>query len=125
MAWEPPHLLCRGYQRCKEGHGPASAVTGLQSFYPNEHVNRLKGPMWEAVLRLLGKDGERVMLDLLVNEALFLAVPSGFGNYLQMSGGLLQTSATLGEVDCHRYTSSGPKTSVGIKFGVAPEKGYD
>ncbi len=89
----PPHLLCYGYHR---GPGPracglvdsaTTTIPGLQAHHPNEHINRLKGPQWATVLRLLGKEGERVMLGLLVDHAIFVGISTGSGNYYQLSGG--------------------------------------
>lgn len=85
-AYRPSHLLCQGYQRGCTSDGLGWTLLGLQCHYPNEHVNCLKGPQWHAVLRLLGKDGEEVMRNLLVDEAIFVPVGSGFGNYYQISG---------------------------------------
>jgi telomerase reverse transcriptase len=63
-----------------------STIPGLQCHYPNEHVDRLKSPLWGSVLRLLGTDGDRIMLNLLVDDAIFLSVKHGSGNYYQLSG---------------------------------------
>lgn len=69
-----------------QARSATSGIPGLHSYYPNDHVNRLKSPIWGEVLRLLGKDGESVMLDLVVNQAIFMAVETGHGNYYQISG---------------------------------------
>jgi telomerase reverse transcriptase len=64
----------------------ATAIPGLISIYPNHHVSQLKERPWPHLLALLGKAGERVMIDLLVDGAVFTAVEAGRGNYYQLSG---------------------------------------
>ncbi|KAI9787925.1 MAG: hypothetical protein M1816_007325 [Peltula sp. TS41687] len=87
----PPHMLCHGYQRSSnvgqmnQVQGATSGIPGIHSYYPNDHVNRLKSPIWAEVLRLLGKDGDSIMLDLVVNQSIFLPVERGHGNYYQIS----------------------------------------
>lgn len=66
--------------------GAAGVIPGIVSHYPNDHVNTLKGPGWTSILNLLGKEAERIMLDLLLDNDIFVPVATGSGNYYQLSG---------------------------------------
>lgn len=46
----------------------------------------MKAEPWPQVLGLMGKEGERAMIDLLLDCGIFLVVGSGRGTYHQMSG---------------------------------------
>lgn len=61
-------------------------ISGLVLHYPNSHVGALKTRPWTDLLNLLGKDGEQIVLDLLLNAAVYTSVESGRGNYYQLSG---------------------------------------
>ena len=64
-----------------------SSIPGVVSVHPNSHVNQTKGPLWTRVLTLLGRDGQEVMIDLLVDCAIFVALDDA-GNFHQLSGTL-------------------------------------
>ncbi|KAI4252946.1 MAG: hypothetical protein LQ352_003992 [Teloschistes flavicans] len=88
---KPMHLLCHGYQRMKgpvldEQRTTLVDISGLVLHYPNSHVGALKTRPWTDLLNLLGKDGEQIVLDLLLNAAVYTSVESGRGNYYQLSG---------------------------------------
>ncbi|KAL9124591.1 MAG: hypothetical protein Q9217_006090 [Psora testacea] len=91
-AHRPPHLLCHGYLRAtnhrhvNEDHCAVAGVPGIVSHYPNGNVNVLKGAIWADILALLGKSGEEIMLDILLECSLFAMVPGGRDNYYQISG---------------------------------------
>lgn len=59
------------------------------SIYPNQRVELLKQSPWPEILKLLGNSGDRIMMDLLLDSAMFLPVGSCQGNYYQISGQLL------------------------------------
>ena len=90
--YRPPHLLCHGYQRAhgpgkiNQNHGAMASIPGVVSHFPNSHVSSMKNTVWADVLSLLGKEGERIMLDLILKSGIFIAVQSGRGNYYQLSG---------------------------------------
>jgi telomerase reverse transcriptase len=63
-----------------------SAIPGIISTYPNSHVTSMKAWPWPQVLSLMGKEGERAMIDLIVDCGVFIAVENGCGAYHQMSG---------------------------------------
>ncbi|KAI9836504.1 MAG: hypothetical protein M1838_005015 [Thelocarpon superellum] len=90
-AYRPPHLLCHGFQRSNKSAGDdvADTVTkipGLVERTENPHLRALKRPEWGTLLRLLGDEGEHLVLDLLLNAALFVAIDDGGDNYFQLSG---------------------------------------
>ncbi|KAK4105507.1 hypothetical protein N658DRAFT_122296 [Parathielavia hyrcaniae] len=74
----PKHLLCDGFRRQagpnnRSVYAAASttAIPGLYSAYPNQHVQMLKAWPWPQLLMLLGKGRERIMIDLLLDCAIF------------------------------------------------------
>ncbi|TVY37815.1 Telomerase reverse transcriptase, partial [Lachnellula subtilissima] len=94
------HLLCQGFQkdvnsramRQEENH--ISGIPGVQSVFPNIHVTSMKSIPWPQVLLLMGKEGERAMIDLILDCGIFLEVGIGRGVYHQLCGlplGELQT----------------------------------
>jgi telomerase reverse transcriptase len=64
----------------------APVIEGLASVYPNKYVHDMKAAPWPQILKLLGKGGDCVMIDLLLDCGIFLSVKSGRGNYYQISG---------------------------------------
>jgi telomerase reverse transcriptase len=83
----PKHLLCDGYRKQARTDGAqATGFTGLYEHYPNHRVRALKGDPWPQVFMLLGKEGDRIMLDLLVDCAIFEPVKAGKDNLYQLSG---------------------------------------
>jgi len=86
------HLLCQGFQRdisarsVHRGENAVSAIPGVLSVHPNDHVISMKTDPWPHVLALMGKEGERAMIDLLLDCGIFLLVESGRGTYHQLSG---------------------------------------
>ena len=88
----PSHLLCHGYQRAttpryvNDDHCAVAGIPGIVSHYPNGNVNILKGATWADVIALVGKDGDQVMLDLLLETNIFTISPGGNDNYYQLSG---------------------------------------
>lgn len=62
-------------------------IPSVLSVHPNSHVVAMKAAPWPQVLALMGKEGERAMIDLLLDCGIFLPVENGRGNYHQLSGG--------------------------------------
>ncbi|KAL8903673.1 MAG: hypothetical protein Q9207_003775 [Kuettlingeria erythrocarpa] len=90
-AHKPPHMLCHGYQRTNgplagDDHGTLPGIPGIVLHYPNSHVGTLKSRPWIDLLNLLGKDGEKIMLELTLDCAIYSAVERGQDNYYQLSG---------------------------------------
>jgi telomerase reverse transcriptase len=63
-----------------------SAIPGLASTYPNSHVTNMKAASWSRVLNLWGNEGERAMLDLVLDCGIFTPVIWSNGIYTQLSG---------------------------------------
>ncbi|KAI1368000.1 hypothetical protein F5Y08DRAFT_20053 [Xylaria arbuscula] len=74
----PDHILCNGFRR--------NGALGLRTVRPNHYVEALQQPPWPQVLALLGDSGERIMIDLLLDGAIFVSVGTGTNNICQMSG---------------------------------------
>lgn len=82
------HLLCQGFRRdaSVREHDAPSAIQGVAVTYPNGHVTSMKAMPWPRVLALWGNEGERAMIDLLLDCSIFLPVPGCQGVYNQLSG---------------------------------------
>ena len=91
-AHRPPHMLCHGYQRVNSLRQPdedqcaIAGIPGLVSYYPNGNVDLLKGSAWTGILSLLGKEGDQIMLELLLDCGIYMAIDQDQGNYYQLSG---------------------------------------
>jgi len=90
---KPLHLLCHGFHRAaRANHAnqadnvPISSVPGLVERSPNCHVRTLKEPVWCRLHALLGRGGDRMIMNLLLECALFCPVSGGTGNFYQLSG---------------------------------------
>ena len=46
----------------------------------------MKADPWPRLLALLGKEGEKIMIDLMLDAGIFVAVDVGIGNYMQTCG---------------------------------------
>lgn len=85
-------MLCHGYQRTNnprqpnEDHPVLAGIPGLVSYYPNSNISTLKSAGWSDILRLLGKEGDRVMLDMILGCGIFVAINGARGNFYQLSG---------------------------------------
>ena len=83
-------MLCDGFRR----HGKAAAgaqtggleIPGLFVAHHNRRVEEIKASPWPQLLVLLGKAGEQIMIDLLLDCSIFLGVESGKDNLYQLSG---------------------------------------
>ncbi|KAF4829078.1 Telomerase reverse transcriptase [Colletotrichum tropicale] len=88
----PRHLLCDGFRRYAQNAGnprePRNGdwPSGLYPVHPNHFVQTLKASPWPQLLMLLGKSGEQIMIDLLIDTAIFLPAQAGVGNMYQLSG---------------------------------------
>lgn len=70
-------------------HGVENATTsipGIVSICPNSHVASIKSNPWPQILLLMGKEGEKMMVDLIIDCGLFVDVGSGNDTYHQLSG---------------------------------------
>ncbi|KAF7928563.1 uncharacterized protein EAE98_005619 [Botrytis deweyae] len=86
------HLLCQGYRKDISSHSVnrdenfRTSIPGVNSMYPNSHVTAMKAWPWPHVLALLGKAGERVMCDLILDCGVFVQIENAHGSYHQLSG---------------------------------------
>ncbi|KAI1760461.1 hypothetical protein GGR53DRAFT_509611 [Hypoxylon sp. FL1150] len=95
----PKHLLCDGYSR--------NRGLGLRPIRPNPHVEMLKESPWPQLLALMGESGERIMIDLLVDCAVFIPVKAGANNFCQISG------KPLSDVEAQSQEKSGEQSAGG------------
>lgn len=63
-----------------------SALPGIISTHPNSNVAAIKTAPWAKILPLMGKDGEKIMIDLILDCGIFVPVESGQNSYFQLSG---------------------------------------
>jgi telomerase reverse transcriptase len=91
----PPHVLCHGYVRAnmdplldanEQDTSVAVGIYGLTSMFVNSQVTTIKGVVWRDLLQLLGKTGDGIMLDMILNCGIYVRVEQGQGNYYQLSG---------------------------------------
>lgn len=100
----PMHLLCHGYHRAqvrRQINGDKPAIPGVVSHYPNNHVSTLKSAIWAEVLSLPGKEGDGIILDLILNFGVFVSVDSGKNNYYQLCGTFPAERPVIG--DCRLF----------------------
>lgn len=89
----PSHLLCDGFRK---GRRPAHlrhragdhlcSIPGIYVLHPNPQVETVKQAPWPQLLKLLGRSGSHIMMDLLRDCAVFTSLARGSGNYRQISG---------------------------------------
>lgn len=65
---------------------PVSTIPGVVVTHMNDHVAMVKECEWQQLLALMGRQGERVMIDLLMDCGIFVTIEGGRGNYHQLSG---------------------------------------
>ncbi|KAL8811751.1 MAG: hypothetical protein Q9223_002113 [Gallowayella weberi] len=104
QAYKPRHMLCHGYQRraapmFSDNPEGLSVIPGVALHYPNSHVATLKSRSWSVLLNLLGKDGEQIMLDLLLECAIYAGVENGKGNFYQLSGRIMSVAKSTREIN--------------------------
>ncbi|KAI0200114.1 hypothetical protein F4808DRAFT_178489 [Astrocystis sublimbata] len=74
----PDHLLCDGFRR--------NGGLGLRAVRPNPYVEALQQSPWPQLLALLGESGDHIMIDMLLDCAIFMAIDVGTNNICQLSG---------------------------------------
>jgi telomerase reverse transcriptase len=116
----PKHLLCDGFRKQagpnsrSNSAGAPTTIPGLVSVYPNHHVQALKASPWPQLLMLLGKEGERIIIDLLIDCAIFRSVKAGKGNIHQLGGVPISELEPLTKIENKEKplpTGSGPKNA--------------
>ncbi|KAG9231545.1 hypothetical protein BJ875DRAFT_115307 [Amylocarpus encephaloides] len=115
------HLLCQGYQKHASSHmvnrdeNFTSAIPGIVSTYPNGHVTSMKTAPWPQILLLVGTEGERAMVDLILDCGVFVEVGDGRGIYHQLCGLPLSELQVLSESE---RKPPGPPLTVSKNRGV-------
>ncbi|KAK9770635.1 putative Telomerase reverse transcriptase [Seiridium cardinale] len=119
----PEHLLCDGYRKDKNHdrfHGSRGnqvlTIPGIFSAHPNPQVEALRQAPWPQLLKLLGKCGDRIMIDLLLDCAVFASLQGGQGNYRQLSGIPLPKIQPLSEDSLVRESERRDKAPSEITF---------
>jgi telomerase reverse transcriptase len=122
----PKHLLCHGYQRTIAQKGvdrtPAAApkIEGLILEHANENVQALKQAPWTRILALLGKDGDRMIRNLLLDCAIFLRLSAGKDNYYQVSGVPVTNLTLLKDVrDSAEFEQASQKSLTANNISIA------
>jgi telomerase reverse transcriptase len=64
----------------------ASSIPGIVSTCPNSHVASMKADPWPQILMLMGKEGEKMMVDLILDCGVFVEIGNGRETYHQLSG---------------------------------------
>jgi telomerase reverse transcriptase len=88
----PEHLLCQGFERASADNTMNCGIPGIARQIPNSHVEMLTSSNWCHLLRALGKGGDAIMADLVLDCAIFEPTNSsdpGRGNLYQLSGMLV------------------------------------
>lgn len=70
----------------RDGEHCQTTIPGVYRHFPNASADALRDAPWTDVLALLGRSGESIMIDLLVDCAIFPAADAGYHNYYQLSG---------------------------------------
>jgi hypothetical protein len=89
---KPQHLLCQGFERASAAGqnglnlSVAPGIPGIMCHYPNPHVETVTGRPWCSLLSLLGRGGDLIMVDLLLDCGLFVPALDGIHGLRQLSG---------------------------------------
>ena len=92
-------------------------IPGVLSRYPNDQVASLKAAPWPQLLGLLGQSGEKIMINLLVDCALFIPVAAGLNNFYQVSG---LNASTLPSTYTDTATTGNPISEVDVRSDKKP-----
>jgi hypothetical protein len=90
---KPQHLLCQGFERLSSAtaqngikENAVAGIPGVVYQYANKHVQTLTNSTWCSLLSLLGRGGDLIMVDLLLECCLFIPVVDGSKCLSQLSG---------------------------------------
>ena len=70
-----------------------SRIPGLVSYGPNTHVEQIKGNPWSELPALLGKEGSRILVDLLLDCGVFVPFAADRNSLSQLSGASTSTAS--------------------------------
>ena len=101
---KPSHVLCNGYkQSLNSRRGPERTrlgFCGVNDAEADTNASIMQGKVWQTLLKLLGKDGDQVMLDLILHCGIFVSVSVGKNNLYQLSGNRARFLARIGANPC-------------------------
>lgn len=106
---KPPHILCHGFLRSGTANPHAwkdpdpTSIPEVLSNSPNEYVRQLKSEPWTSLPKLLGKNAEKVLIELFLDCGVFRPLESGNNNFLQLSGTKCRFLWPYTEADLDRY----------------------
>jgi hypothetical protein len=90
---KPQHLLCQGFERLSGAaaqtgiaENAIAGIPGIVYHYANKHVQTLTNTTWCSLLSLLGRGGDLIVIDLLLDCCLFIPVVDGSTGLSQLSG---------------------------------------
>lgn len=69
-------------------------MPGIIQDSPNALVSMMKEMPWTKILAAMGNEGEKTMIDLIMDCGIFVPVVGGQGNYFQLSGEKCPSSGT-------------------------------
>ncbi|TID27305.1 telomerase reverse transcriptase [Venturia nashicola] len=99
---KPQHLLCQGFERLSGATAQSgikeNAIAGIPGVvyqHANKHVQALTSSPWCSLLSLLGRGGDLIMVDLLLESCLFVPAVDGAITLSQLSGYPLTTIPTI------------------------------
>lgn len=81
----PRHVLAHGFQHASE-ISVDSGIPGVAIQFRNRNVEALKQTPWADVLGLLGRNGEEIMIHLLLDCGIFVPLDASKGIFYQLSG---------------------------------------
>lgn len=91
--YRPQHILAHGFERISaqwltthDIGALASSIPGVTKQFPNSNVQALKTAPWTEILGLLGKNGDMIMMRLLLDCGIFVCLDQGRALYYQLSG---------------------------------------
>ena len=88
----PPHVQCQGYRRTRynEDNTVASSSylgsSGIIADCSNPHVKIIKSQVWADLLTEIGKGGDKIFTNLLVNCAMFMPIAEDQSRLRQFNG---------------------------------------
>lgn len=92
ISHRPSHVLCHGYRKAplqasQDQRGTSSAaIPGVVNLYPNENTRKFKIKPWTEIISVLGRSGDAILRDLLLDCGVFVLIEQGKDNLHQVCG---------------------------------------
>ncbi|KAE9994719.1 hypothetical protein Vi05172_g10512 [Venturia inaequalis] len=110
---KPQHLLCQGFERLSGAtaqngikENAIAGIPGVVYQHANQHVQALTSSAWCSLLSLLGRGGDLIMVDLLLESCLFVPDVDSAKSLSQLSGNPLTTIPTIPTVETTKRVST-------------------